>query len=191
MTKEMKACTKCKEVKGLECFHKVKNKRDGLAGDCKGCRKDYHKRNRESRLETAKNWREANPKYAKRWRQNNKVAKAEYAKKYRQENKDAMAEYDKRYRQENKGKYKAWKAKRRATKLNATPPWLTDRHHKDIRNIYDEATRMSKRGGVKYHVDHIVPLQGKNVCGLHVPWNLQILTAEENLSKNNSHSDWD
>jgi len=62
----------------------------------------------------------------------------------------------------------------------ATPPWA---NHSAIGQIYAECVRMENKTGVKYHVDHIVPLQGKIVCGLHVQNNLQILPGKENQSK--------
>jgi len=65
---------------------------------------------------------------------------------------------------------------RRARIMNATPKWFTEEHKKEIQKIY-----MSCPKG--YHVDHFIPLKGKNVCGLHVPNNLRIITAYKNLSK--------
>lgn len=64
---------------------------------------------------------------------------------------------------------------RRAQKLQATPSWVDK---KTLKEIYENCAE-------GYEVDHIVPLKGKNVCGLHVPWNLQYLTPEENASKSN------
>jgi len=184
MTKESKKCGSCGEVKLLECFYKNKNYADGFKYECKVCVKEYNKKyNQENK--------EAIAERHKKYNQENKEALAEYFKKYNQENKEALRGYRKKYLQKYPDKNNAKGAKRRARKLNATPPWLTDRHYKDIRNIYAKAIRKSKRDGVKYHVDHVVPLRGKDVSGLHVPWNLQILTAEENLSKSNRYSDWD
>lgn len=64
----------------------------------------------------------------------------------------------------------------------ATPPWA-DR--KAIRDIYRRMREVSARSGVPHDVDHVIPINGKTVCGLHVPNNLRILTAKENRSKGN------
>ena len=75
--------------------------------------------------------------------------------------------------------------KRRARRHNATPTWLTPEQHAEIKAVYVEAARLTQATGVRHEVDHEVPLQGENVCGLHVPWNLQILTRVENIRKKN------
>lgn len=73
-------------------------------------------------------------------------------------------------------------AKRRAAKLQATPKWADlDK----VRLLYAEAQRLSMKTGTPYHVDHIVPLSSKKVCGLHCESNLQILPGEDNLRKGN------
>lgn len=78
----------------------------------------------------------------------------------------------------NDKKYYERYARKRAKKLLACPSWV---NINDLSKIYRECP-------IGYHVDHIVPLQGKNVCGLHVPWNLQYLPAKENIIKKNKHS---
>lgn len=65
------------------------------------------------------------------------------------------------------------------------PPWLTEAQKQEINDIYRKAREIERLTGVKHHVDHIVPLQGALVSGLHVPWNLQILSATENSRKSN------
>ena len=91
----------------------------------------------------------------------------------------------KKYRLKNKGLYNALGAKRRAQRLQATPQWLTDFDHTYIKCLYQLASMRTRESGEAWHVDHIVPLRGKNVSGLHVPWNLQVIPATENLSKSN------
>lgn len=91
------------------------------------------------------------------------------------------------YGKNNKDKAAARGAKRRALKLLATPPWLTATHYDAIRLHYTQSVDIGELTGIPFHVDHIVPLQGDLVCGLHVPWNLQVLPAYENLSKSNKH----
>jgi hypothetical protein len=82
------------------------------------------------------------------------------------------------WRYQNKGYYAGEAAKRRATKLQATPAWLTVEQIQSIQDFYLSCPK-------GFHVDHIVPLKGKEVRGLHVPWNLQILPASDNISKGN------
>ena len=89
----------------------------------------------------------------------------------------------KEYRSKNKEKGSARWAKYKAKKLKATPTWLTEKHFKEIEQIYLLAKRMSETLNDKFEVDHIEPLQGKDVCGLHVPWNLRVITMQENRKK--------
>ena len=77
----------------------------------------------------------------------------------------------------------AMEAARRARKLDATPDWLTQEHIADIEAIYRLARSLTAETGTAHDVDHIVPLQGKNVCGLHVPWNLRAIPAYQNRQK--------
>ena len=100
-------------------------------------------------------------------------------------NPERVSENRKKWNAANPAKNRFYSMNRLAAKLNATPAWLTNKQKKEIAKIYKEAVAMEKRTGMKYHVDHIVPLQGKNVSGLHVPWNLQVLTATENVTKGN------
>lgn len=74
-------------------------------------------------------------------------------------------------------------ARRRASKKQATPPWLSEEDEQAIKAMYALSSFMTRTTGIEHHVDHIVPLAGKTVCGLHVPWNLRVITAKENLSK--------
>lgn len=82
----------------------------------------------------------------------------------------------------NPGSTRARGAKRRARKLRATPPWANQKY---ITLFYQIAQEESILNGKEFHVDHIVPLNSKIVCGLHVEHNLQVLPKEKNLSKGN------
>lgn len=85
----------------------------------------------------------------------------------------------------NPHKLAAYNARRRAAELRATPSWLTPEQLSEIAEKYREAADLTESTGIEHHVDHIFPLRGKNFCGLHVPWNLQVLPAQENLAKGN------
>lgn len=72
---------------------------------------------------------------------------------------------------------------------NATPKWLTPEQKQEIVAIYEHMRDCRAVTGEEYHVDHIVPLKGEHVCGLHVPWNLQVLPAYINIAKSNIFMD--
>lgn len=92
-------------------------------------------------------------------------------------------EAHRRWAEKNPAKVIANANKRRADFELRIPPWLTDEHWEEINTFYLEAKRLTKETGIEHHVDHIYPLRGKLVSGLHVPWNLQVLTAKQNLQK--------
>lgn len=93
--------------------------------------------------------------------------------------------YQKEYRLNNPGIHKAKEARYRANKYNAVPKWFNGEHNKETQNIYQECRNLSINKGFPHQVDHIVPLNGETVCGLHVPWNLQIVSASYNSAKKN------
>jgi 5-methylcytosine-specific restriction endonuclease McrA len=97
----------------------------------------------------------------------------------------AKQAYRNKHKERNPELYRALTSARKRRHRNATPPWITAEQKLLIRQMYLEAQRLTKLTGVRYVVDHIVPLINPEVCGLHVPWNLQIMTQEENLQKSN------
>lgn len=92
-------------------------------------------------------------------------------------------DYMKQWSKNNSHKIAQYASIRRAAKLKAMPKW-TDTAA--LQTFYAEAKRLTKETGIPHAVDHVVPLRGKTVCGLHVPANLQILTKSENSKKNNT-----
>lgn len=206
---KIKTCTRCKTEKPFDDFYKNRAQKDGLSNWCRGCNKGYQNRynqdnkekiakhckqyyrnNKEHRLECMKEHYQANKEqkleYQKQYYLGNKEKIVKRRKQYYLDNKEKKVEYNKQHYRDNKAYYYAHNAKRRAAKLEATPNWLTKEDWWYINEMYYLAKKRSERSGFKWHVDHIIPLQGKTVCGLHIPWNLQLLPAEENLSKYNS-----
>lgn len=90
-----------------------------------------------------------------------------------------------KWRQEKPFKNVAKTVRYTARKLKASPSWLTNEQKSQIDSIYWLARLQQELTDEQYHVDHIVPLRGKTVCGLHVPWNLQVMSAKENMTKGN------
>lgn len=166
----MKVCSSCKVRKDHNLYHKDRTKKDGLQNNCKPCRKSHRLKNLDHYKEYQEGWRSSNPEYYKVWRKDN----PDYASLWQKTNVD---------------KARAISSKYRANKLSATPDWLTVSHEKQIKDLYWLAKDIECIVGEGYHVDHIVPLQGWNVCGLHVPWNLQVLPSDLNISKSNKTED--
>lgn len=159
----MKTCTKCKEPKLFTAFHKDKTHVDGYRSFCKTCvsvyQKTYNTENSAKNNARVREWIENN-----RDRHNAKCA---------------------RWVKANPGKVNARTARRYAAKTQATPAWLTPDDHWAIAEAYDLAVLRGKTVGGKWEVDHIVPLRGRGVMGLHVPWNLRVVPMQENRRKSN------
>lgn len=190
-------CTKCQTKKFAVDFGKSSKFKDGRSRHCISCVREYHadyrNKNREKvRALSAKGalryyYRnlEKYAAYRKTRLKEHREATKKYRLKYpervaarREKNREKMRAYLKQHYVRNKAKYLAKWWTRKANKINATPKWLTPEQKQQIIDIY----RNCPPG---HHVDHIIPLNNPKVSGLHVPWNLQYLTAEENLRKGN------
>lgn len=175
----MKICNQCKiEKENSEFYKDSRTKKDGLYGHCKkchnkACTKWIKKHPEPGRIRAIK-WYQDNPGKA--------VAKT---KEYRKnpEFRKRTNKWNATYKRNNKAKINAINAFRRAAKLQATPKWLTKSMKTDINFFYH--IRESMINPEDWHVDHIEPLLGETFRGLHVPWNLQIIPAFDNMSKHN------
>ena len=177
-------CKKCLVVKPIDDyqFHRVSGK---YYQTCRRCRQlqsyEWNKNNRDKKNASDKKWRDANPEKLW-WRRNpeeHKIRTVIASKKWKESN----PTYHHNHYLKNQTKYVAARAKRRAAQENATPTWLTAIHKAQIQEMYDISLARNTQTGVKHHVDHIIPIMGKLVSGMHVPWNLQVITATENLTK--------
>ena len=115
--------------------------------------------------------------YMAQYRDTNRTAIAKQVAGYKASHKEEVAEMYRAWQKANPGRCRAIGAKRRSAKLQRTPVWAD---HLVISMIYEDCP-------AGHQVDHIYPLQGDTVSGLHVPWNLQYLTKSENCSKGNRY----
>lgn len=147
-----------------------------------------HKRYREKHPEAARVYAQSLPRakvnaQAKAWRAAHPGAVALAVRKYQENNQEKEKERRRKWSRNNPDKVARKASERRARTFRAMPHWLTDADRAAIAAKFTEAKRLSRETGIKHHVDHEVPLKGKTVSGLHVPWNLQVIPASENHRK--------
>jgi len=171
----LRICKKCGLEKELKDFSKNKKCKYGVTHECKTCflvrqRKWYGENKEKARANRMKGYykyHELNKERTHDWRKNN-LSK--------------FAESQNKSRKKHYSRVLADNAKRRALRIQRTPLWA---NLEMIEVFYWVAIELSKVMSQKYHVDHIIPLQGKNVSGLHVQNNLQVMLAIDNCKKSN------
>lgn len=176
-------------------YHRSKCTKDGLDSKCKKCasalKKQYYLDNTERLLAIRNEWKKNNKDKIKQTNKayaiNNEEKIKLGLKKYREENKEKRRAYNKQWEQDNQGKARAKVVRRRTQKMNALPLWANLGAIKEVYMDCESVNIAAKLAGCteKFVVDHIIPLQGKIVSGLHIETNLQIITAKENGTKSN------
>lgn len=165
----------------LDCFSLDARMKMGHKNTCKSCEKhrlaERYKTNKEEVLRRTK-------AYGKSNRHITRKASRDYYYKNRESSIQRKLQWNK----DNPEKANHAAAMYRARTKQATPSWLSEDQKAQILSVYAHAKECEMLSGDKYHVDHIVPLNGENVSGLHVPWNLQVLPADMNISKGNRHN---
>ena len=164
----MKTCTRCQTVKSYNLFYKQSvNSKDGYQAHCKVC--DNARK---------KQWILKNPELS--------VAHRKTADINRYTNhKIKVQQKNKNWKLKNPNKVAAMDAKRRAAIILRTPIWFTNDDQWIVEEAYELAKLRTQIFKFPWHVDHIIPLQGKLVSGLHLPHNLRVIPASDNLRKSN------
>lgn len=159
----MKFCNTCKKSKLLDFFYK-RSDQTGYRSKCVDC----------VNIQNNNNYRKKHPWPIRLTLEQRKQGNLAALKRYRA-------------KPESKAKHAQIQAKRRADKLKAMPSWLTQHQLDNIDWFYKWAKFLSEEDRKQWDVDHIVPLNGKNVCGLHVPWNMCVMEHKENMKKGNKN----
>jgi len=185
----LKQCKECKVFKSKKSYHLDKHGRDGLKATCKACRlkklKVYCDANREKLREYARNHKEQRYEWLKQDRKLNPKKHKKRQQAYYKTHKKHIEEYYNKYFTSRPGYMAYIRANQTWKNHNRMPKWLTKEHKEEIYQWYRDCAELQWLSEERLVVDHIVPLNGKNVSGLHVPWNLQILTNSENSRKGN------
>ena len=170
-----KTCIKCDLDKPLKEFCKASANKDGYAGTCKRCKKEYNTLNKD-KLNLAN----------KKYKSNNPGVGKETTAEWRKNNSTKLVEYSERWRKKNRIRSNVISASRKRRLREATPKWVGKQELDRIHMLYTISSWITNNIGIEMHVDHKIPLQGKNVSGFHCLSNLQIITAKDNLKKSNS-----
>lgn len=166
-----KVCSKCFETKPLSCFYKDKSKQDGLRPDCKQCVNERIVRDPQKARE-----------YWASYYGDHRDELLNKKRVYHAENMDRVSERSKKWRKNNPSSVKDASVRHRMRRKKAIPPWA---NLKLIDLFYAQARYKSDLTGVPHEVDHIIPVSGKTVCGLHCEQNMRVITSEENKHKSN------
>lgn len=167
----MKVCSVCRHAKDETEFSVRRASPDGLAYKCRACAKDY-----------LTSWRQAHPDAFQQWYAEHREARSAYWQEWSKDKQAQRKETYAAWAKRNKHVVNALIAKRAAKKKQALVPWA---NHEAIRALYAEAARLTRETGIRHEVDHVYPLQGELVSGLHWEGNLQILTKAHNIAKGN------
>ena len=196
-------CNTCDTLKTVDNFNKKSSARIGYMSICKPCRsiksKSRYVEKKEKIKESVRAYRINNAEIIKEKKRiyNKKVTKEQWwrdrhsekrrleCKKWRESNKEKVKKYNKSYKDSNKELCSGISRRRISSKR--TRCLDLSKELKIELSRFSEIVRFlnKKEGKRSFHVDHIIPLNHKDICGLHVPWNLQILTSSENSSKSN------
>ena len=145
-------------------------------------------RDKENAKRLSREWYLKNKELTKNrsaaWISNNPERRKEICATNREKHSEERNSYSREWFSKNQHKRAAYQRKRDAALKNRVPSWLSEDELWMVEEAYHLAQVRSKLTGFQWHVDHIVPLQGKIVSGLHVPWNLQVIPWFENCRKN-------
>lgn len=182
----MKVCTRCKESKSLDDFGNSRAGKLGKVERCKSCVIAVHK----TRIENDPEYRRMRNALSAKWKRDNPTKVNESAARWRNANKSKVKEIGKRWTSNNLAKAAEKAMKRHAMKLRAIPALTEDDMDFNglaMREAYELAKHRQNLTGVKWEVDHRVPLISDIVCGLHYFQNIQVITEKENRVKSNKY----